>query len=473
MKIISSIGLAALMCVSAQAQVADDPVVMTINGNDITRSAFEYSFNKNNADGVIDKKGVEDYAQLFINFKLKVEAAKDAGIDTIASVRRELYSYKEQMVVPTLVDQNYIEREARTVYDATAQQFGGEDLLTTSHILVLMRQDATPDEENAAKARIDSIYTALKGGADFAALAVKHSDDKASAVNGGRLNQFGRGMMIPDFEQAAYALKAGEMSKPVKSTVGWHIIKMEDRHPFESYEFHHDNIIAFLERRGIREASANAFVDSIARETGVDRSEVIDDFYKKMVATDSEALNLGQEYYDGTLMYEICKTQIWDEAARDDKGLTEYFNQHKKEYTWDEPRFRGMLIRAKDAATLKKAKALIKGVEEQKWAQTITSTLNNDSVKIVRAEYSLYTKGTSKAIDKFAFKSKEEVKPMKDFPVMDVVGKVLKSPETYKDVKGQVTADYQAWKEQQWVESLRKKYSFTINEEVLKTVNNH
>ena len=250
-----------LVGISAFAQ-ADDPVIMKLNGKNVTRSEFEYSFNKNNSDGVLDKKTVEEYVPLFVDFKLKVAEAESQRIDTIAAIRKELDGYKEQMVIPTLVDSAFIEREARKTYDNTAARFEGQDLLTASHILVLLRQDATSEQEAAGKARIDSIYNVLKAvpkeqlADKFAELAKETSDDKGSAQRGGALGQFGKGMMIPDFENAAYALQAGEMSAPIKSTVGYHIIYMTDRHPFEPYEFHHDNIIKFLEQRGIKEEDA-------------------------------------------------------------------------------------------------------------------------------------------------------------------------------------------------------------------------
>ena len=88
-------------------------------------------------------------------------------------------------------------------------------------------------------------------------------------------------MMIPDFENAAYALKAGEMSAPFKSTVGYHIIYMTDRHPFESYEYHRGNILKFLEQRGVKEASANAYLDSVSSLRGITRAELVNELHKK------------------------------------------------------------------------------------------------------------------------------------------------------------------------------------------------
>lgn len=479
MKKINMLIASLLMGVSAMAQNSD-PVIMKINGKTITRSDFEYSFNKNNADGVIDKKTVEEYVPLFVNFKLKVAEAESQKIDTLTSIKKELDGYKEQMVIPTIVDTAFIEREARKTYDNTAARFEGQDLLTASHILMLLRQDATAEQDAKAKARIDSIYNVLKAvpkdqlAEKFAELATALSDDKGSAQRGGALGQFGKGMMIPDFENAAFALKAGEMSKPIKSTVGYHIIYMTERHPFEPYEFHHDNIVKFLEQRGIKEASANAYIDSLASKNGVSRSEVIDNLHNDLMKQDAELKNLAQEYYDGTLMYEVTKKDVWDVAQKDTDGQAAYFKAHKKDYTWDSPRFCGIVLHTKDAATMAQAKKLLKGVAEEDYAKVVTKALNNDSVMVIRVERGIFKKGDNANVDNIAFKQKDvEQKPMKDYPVTDVFGKVAKAPRTANDVKGQVTADYQNMKENEWVEMLRKKFTVEVYDDVVKTVNKH
>ena len=410
MKKIAILGASLMMGLTAVAQTTD-PVIMKINGKNITKSEFEYSFNKNNSDGVIDKKTVEEYVPLYVDFKLKVAEAESQRLDTLSAIRKELDGYKEQMVVPTIVDSAYIEREARATYEQTAARFEGQDLLTASHILVLMRQDATAEQQAAAKVRIDSIYDALKAVPKdqlvekFAEMAKEKSDDKGSAQRGGALGQFGKGMMIPDFENAAYALKAGEMSAPVKSTVGWHIIYMTDRHPFESFEYHHDNIIKFLEQRGVKEASANAYLDSVANERKITRVELVDELHKQMMEKDADVKNLSQEYYDGTLMYEVTKQDVWDKAQQDAQGQEAYFKAHKKEYAWDAPRFIGIVIHTKDAATMAKVKKLLKGVAEDDLAKTAVS-LNNDSVKVVRVERGIFKQGDNANVDKLVFGQK-------------------------------------------------------------------
>ena len=474
MKKIAILGASLMMGLTAVAQTTD-PVIMKINGKNITKSEFEYSFNKNNSDGVIDTKTVEEYVPLYVDFKLKVAEAESQRLDTLSAIRKELDGYKEQMVVPTIVDSAYIEREARATYEQTAARFEGQDLLTASHILVLMRQDATAEQQAAAKVRIDSIYDALKAVPKdqlvekFAEMAKEKSDDKGSAQRGGALGQFGKGMMIPDFENAAYALKAGEMSAPVKSTVGWHIIYMTDRHPFESFEYHHDNIIKFLEQRGVKEASANAYLDSVANERKITRVELVDELHKQMMEKDADVKNLSQEYYDGTLMYEVTKKDVWDKAQQDAQGQEAYFKAHKQDYAWDAPRFIGIVIHTKDAATMAKVKKLLKGVAEDDLAKTAVS-LNNDSVKVVRVERGIFKQGDNANVDKLVFGQKTELKPMSGYPETDVWGTKVKAPRSAKDVKGHVVTDYQNEQEKLWVEGLRKKFAVEVYDDVVKTV---
>ncbi len=466
--------LSMLLPVVAMAQ-SNDPVIMRINGHDITRSEFEYSYNKNNTEDVIDKKDVQEYVQLYIDYKLKVEAAKDAGLDTLKDIRTELQGYREQMVYPTLENPVYVESQAYQTYKRTLDYYGTDDLIDCQHILVLMRQDATEAQQAEAKHRIDSIYNCVMSGQDFAELATKHSNDMGSAPRGGRLPRFGKGRMIPEFEAAAYALKPNEISKPFKTTAGWHIIKMNGKAPFGTYAEHHDNIVAFLnEQNGFKEAAAEALVDSLAKQRGVSKEEVFGPLFENLIAKDSDARNLAQEYYDGTLMFEISKNQVWDKAANDVEGLNQYFKANKKQYTWTEPHFRGIVVHAKDKAAIDQAKRITKKLDPTEWANAVVGALNTDEDKQVRVEpLSVFKKGDNRFVDKYVFGSTAEVKEFTDFPYSQTVGKLLKKPKSYIDVRTQLVPDYQREKENEWVMGLRKKYPVEVYQDVVNTVNNH
>ena len=116
--------LSALWLVAFAVHAQSDPVVMTVNGVPVTRSEFEYSYNKNNGEGVIDKKTVEEYAELFVNYKLKVAAALDEHLDTLSSFKDEFAMYRDQQVRPTIVTDAEILDEARKAYDRAKESIG-------------------------------------------------------------------------------------------------------------------------------------------------------------------------------------------------------------------------------------------------------------------------------------------------------------------------------------------------------------
>ena len=247
---------------------AEDPIVMTVNGVDVPRSEFEYSYNKNNTDLVVDKKSLDEYVELFINYKLKVAAAKDAQLDTVAAFIKEVADYRSQQAEEYLIDSAFIEEEARKTYEATASNIGPDGQFKAAHILVRLPQQATLKEQAQARRRIDSIYTALKGGADFAEMARNHSEDPGTAREGGMLPWLVKGQLLKEFEVVALAMQPGEMSEPVLSPVGYHIIYMSERKQFEPYEFHRKSIYQFLEQRGIRAHAKRSMGEKLAQEMG-------------------------------------------------------------------------------------------------------------------------------------------------------------------------------------------------------------
>ena len=171
--------LAAMLLAGTTAYAqTNDPVIMTVNGEPVTRSEFEYSYNKNNSEGVIDKKTVEEYVDLFINYKLKVAAALDAKLDTLTSFKEEFATYRDQQVRPSFVEDADVTAEAMRIYNETKEHIGPQGLIMPAHILLRLPQKAPAAAQEKAKVRIDSIYNALKAGADFAEMAKKLSQDQ-------------------------------------------------------------------------------------------------------------------------------------------------------------------------------------------------------------------------------------------------------------------------------------------------------
>ncbi len=468
--------LFALLLVGTAAFAQNDPIVMTVNGVPVTRSEFEYSYNKNNSEGVIDKKTVDEYVELFVNYKLKVAAALDARLDTMASFKSEFAQYRDQQVRPTLINDDDLEREAHAIYDRTqhmVDSLGG--LFKASHILIRVDQKASAGEKEAARERADSVYNAIRQGASFEDLARRLSDDKGSGSNGGALSWIQPQQTVKEFEDAARALNKGEVSRPVQSIYGYHIIRLDDRSNFFPYDSLRNDILTFIDRRGIRERVIDEKINElVAAENGVTKEQYMERKAAELSAKDSDLANLIREYHDGLLLYEISNTEVWDKAQKDEAGLAEFFKKNKKQYTWDSPRFKGMAYHVKDKADVKAVKKSVKGLAFDKWAETLRTTFNADSVKRIRVEKGIFKVGDNPLVDRDVFKKKDvTVKSNPDYPIDATYGKLLKAPKEYTDVRGQVVADYQDQLEKEWVARLRQKYSVVVNKEVVATVNKH
>lgn len=477
MKKLFLISCALLSSLLSVAQKEADPVVMTVANEPITRSEFEYNFNKNNTEDVVDKKTVREYADLYAIYKMKVRAALDAKMDTISSFQKEFKHYRDMQIRPLLVPEVVIEQQCQDYYNGMLEMLGGKDLIRPAHILVMVSQKASPQEQEAKRQLADSIYNAIVQGEDFERLALEKSDDTQSAREGGALPWIGPGNTLQEFEDVAYSLKVGEMSKPFLSPVGYHIIKMLDRKQLEPFDTLHPQIHRFMEQRGVHERLASNALDSISKKyAGKYTTEQILDIETERLCNENQELKyLVKEYHDGLLLYELCSTQIWEPAKTDTLGLEKYFKTNKNQYQWDTPHFSGMMFYCKNQEDVKTVKKLLsKEKDDSKWISLVREHYNKDSV-MVRMDKRLFVKGTNNNVDALVFKVKNtEIKAIDGYPYVGFVGKILKKgPAKWTDVGAKVIQDYQKHRENEYVEKLRKQYPVVINEEALSTVNKH
>ena len=326
--------LVSILCafaITAGAQTSD-PVVMTINGQNVTRSEFEYSYNKNNGDEVIEKTTVEQYVPLFVNYKLKVAAALDARLDTLTSFKQEFAKYRDQQVRPTIVTSEDVENEARKIYDDRQKMIGDKGLIRPAHILIRLSQKASSAAQDSAKARIDSIYACLRSGADFADLATRLSQDPGSAKRGGLLPWICIGQTLKEFEDVAFSLNKGEMSKPFLSPVGYHIVKMTDRKQLEPYDSLRANIITFIEKRNLRDAIAQRKVSEMVKSSNgqLTAAEIMQQRADSLAKADEAMKYLIQEYHDGLLLFEVSNREVWEKAAADSVGQMKWYKKYRK-----------------------------------------------------------------------------------------------------------------------------------------------
>ncbi len=357
--------IGALLCCTTL--FANDEVLMTIDGNDITKEEFEYIYNKNNTNNVIDKKSLTEYLELFKNFKLKVIEAEHLGLDTLPSFVNELRGYRAQLAKPYLTDLSMEEKLCQEAYEHLKQdvevshilvklpdnatpadtlaayqkamkarqrldkeEFGTVALelsddpsvknnrgylgfftggmlvypfekamytladgeisapvrtfygyhvikvhshrpavgqVHVSHIMKMVKRDAPEADWQAAHDEILAVAERIKNGEEFAAVAKEVSDDRGTAVRGGELSWFGVGRMVREFEQAAFALESvGDVSEPVRSPFGWHIIKLEGKRGLDSYEQKRPELLRQMQRDERAQLGRNVLVDRLKTE---------------------------------------------------------------------------------------------------------------------------------------------------------------------------------------------------------------
>ena len=578
-----------LLAGSLMSFAQEDKVLLTINGEPVMLSEFLYIYEKNNQESSLEKKSMEEYLDLFINFKLKVTEAIAQGVDTTEAFAKELDGYRAQATpkymqdneaIDSLVTLSYnrkanIRRAAHIAIqcpmdadsatlaaaeakiqlarervttgvekkvkkgrkwvtvrepeafadvaremteDQAGKENGGElgwievfrfvypfeDAVYTTpvgevtkvfrspyglhialveeerpfeevhaaHIMKMMPRGGEGTTAMDAKKQVDSLYQVVLAGADFAEVATANSDDKGSATRGGDLGWFGRGMMVQPFENITFDMTPGEISEPFPTRFGWHFVKLYEKRGIQPLDSMRQQLLAQVKRDARYQEAEKSFIKKTRAEYNLP-AEMTDDEVRAYADAHLEEKyadlrNLVREYHDGILLFDVSLREVWDKANKDTEGLAAFFKANKKNYTWDEPRFKGYMIYAKDEVSAKAAKQIVKTANPDSVMSYIDQRINVDSVTYVRIEKGLWTKGKNGAVDKYGFKNKEaDYTPAEEFPIVVPVGKVIKAPQEYTDVRGQVTTDYQDHLEKLWVATLREKYPVVVNEDVL------
>ncbi len=251
-----------------------DKVLFSVDGKDVYNAEFIRVFEKNR-DIVVEEehKDFDDYFDLFVDFKLKLEQARDMHLDTTSSYVAELAKYREQLVQPYLQNPEAIERLVKEAYSRTVSE------VSASHILIMVEADAPAADTIRAYTRIIQARKEILAGAAFDSIAKLYSDDPSVQLNNGELGYFSAFAMVYEFENAAYDTKIGEVSMPFRTQFGYHIVKVNDR------------------RKSPGEVQvAHIMVKNDSTNT-LSSKEKIDDIYNKLLQGDDFA-RISQEHSD-------------------------------------------------------------------------------------------------------------------------------------------------------------------------------
>jgi len=218
------------------SQDVNKKILAEIGKEKLTVEEFLQIYRKNNTQASqLDPKSLEEYLELYINFRLKVMEAEEHGLHNEQSFKDELKGYRAQLAKPYLVDEEATERLVREGWERLQED------LRASHLLIRVDRQAMPKDTLEAYNRIMGLRNRIVKGESFATLAHDFSEDQSARDRdaGGRIVRGNKGDlgyftafdMVYPFETAAYALKKGELSMPVRTDFGYHLIYLTDRKP--------------------------------------------------------------------------------------------------------------------------------------------------------------------------------------------------------------------------------------------------
>jgi peptidyl-prolyl cis-trans isomerase SurA len=259
--------------------------VFSVNNKAVPAAEFIYLYSKNpqsNADAYTEKKILE-YLDLLINFKLKVEEAKYRGLDTTQAFKKEFGQYKEELRKPYLPDATLIDSLVKMTYERLKHE------VRAVHILIKVKADASPEDTLKGFNRIMEIRQKVVAGEDFETAASNYSEEPSAKVTKGDLGYFTALQMVYPFENTAFTTKVGDISQPIRTQFGYHILKVYDK----------------------RAAQGEVEVSHIMIRTGADQDN-------------TKAKNTIFDVYDklrgGVAWDELCKEYSQDPGSKDAGG---------------------------------------------------------------------------------------------------------------------------------------------------------
>ncbi|MBC8155000.1 MAG: peptidylprolyl isomerase [Bacteroidetes bacterium] len=210
----------------AQQPAPTQPMILTLGTKSFPTDDFFQSFTKNQtATDSIQQTDIKDYLVLYTNLKLKVLAAEQQGRDTTEAFREEIATYRKQLAQSYLNDKVLIENLTAEAY----QRLGEE--LAVSHLLIAVAEDAAPADTLAAYRQARDLRERLLKGDDFTGLARQFSKDPTVSRNNGNLGYITAFKTVYPVEVAAYSTPVGQISQPVRTRFGYHLLKVSDRRP--------------------------------------------------------------------------------------------------------------------------------------------------------------------------------------------------------------------------------------------------
>ncbi len=287
----------------------DQDILIKVGKEKITKGEFIAAYQKNNLMSEATEKDLREYLELYINYRMKVQEAESLQMDTAQAFIRELSSYKNQSAQQYLTDSEVTDHLLDEAYERSKYQ------VRASHILIRCTPTAVPKDTLAAYQRIMKIRDEIMRGLSFDQAATKYSEDESARDfinpqtkrfhfgNRGDLGYFSVMEMIYPFECGAYSIAVGEVSMPIRTQYGYHLVYLQDKVPSMSKIF-----------------VSQLFVKDTAAMRGKPSPEV----EQKLTAIRNE-LRKGEISFE-----ELVAQYSEDEGSRDKGGVMDPFNPNRR-----------------------------------------------------------------------------------------------------------------------------------------------
>lgn len=618
-----------LVAFAHSTKAQNEEVILTIDNQPVSKAEFEHIYKKNNKNlyDDSDKKTPKEYLELFIDFKLKVTEAENLKMDTSRAFINELAGYRKEIAAPYLTDVKFKDQQVQEMYRRMSHEVNASHLLLlvdkaaspereqeilerinsirqeilngkdfgeaameysedpsaktnkgnlgfftafmmvapfeeaafatpvgeisdpvksafgyhlikvndirknqgeiqVAHIMKNVPKNATPEAKQKAKAEIEAIHQQLLNGANFAELAKKESQDKRSAVKGGEMPWFSTGKIVPEFSNAAFAIKnIGDFSKPIETNFGFHIIKKLNDRPVPSFEESKSDIESRIKKDPERRISSKkVFIrklkiaynfaeipdgKKVLQEKNIQDKQVLPEAdlftidgktygttdlnayvlnkrikkgsylseYEKWIDHEITQLEdskledkypefryLINEYHDGILLFNISQDKIWNLASEDSAGLQNFYVKNKKRYLWHE-RFKGSVITCESLEVREKAEDLFgAGMAVDEVAENL-----NTEQEVFQFKTGAWEEGRNAIVDYYVWNGSEP----EDFDstITFIRGdKIAPEEKLLNEARGLYISEYQNYLEKNWIKELRGKYKIKIHKKLLKTI---
>lgn len=539
----------------------------------VSKDEFLKAYNKNNGDSTSPLISYEEYLELYSRFRLKVQFALDAGMDTAAEQKNELESFrfqlaenflKEDVSTKLLVDEAferslkdinisyiyapvysavsteinaarkkineaYAQLQNGTSFEKVAESYdhGGVGYITVfvlpyiieniayntpegkysapfktssgfyiiknnkarkavgmvrvAQILLAFQPGMSEDAKKQLKDRADSLHKDLLEGGNFADSAKQHSNDNLTYQNGGEMPAFGLGQYDTAFTNAAFALqKDGELSSPVRTAFGYHILLRLQRIDVTDDTTNTANMDMLKERvlQSDRMQAAQALlVKSIRKKIEKDASPadltndstVLTYYRRHLERYNKEYADQIKEFREGNLLFGVMQKKVWDAANSDSAALRNYYNSNKEKYYW-ELSADAVIVTCTDPNALDSTQLNIK-TNPASWRR-----ISEKSNGMILADSGRFELGQIPVADSTNFTEGLITSPVTNEQDSSKTFAYIirlhneKEPKGFDDAKGSVINDYQVFLEEQWIADLKKKYPVKVNKKVFKSL---